>query len=58
MAGHRPGRRTARELSGYAQWRTVLRDVFRLSLDDVPDERLRGVWQRIEADHAAWQRDG
>ncbi|MDW5326421.1 arylamine N-acetyltransferase family protein [Plantactinospora sp. KLBMP9567] len=52
------GSATVRQLSGYAEWRAVLREVFHLPLDDVPDERLRAVWQRIEADHAAWERDG
>jgi len=52
------GPAAVQELSGYAEWRAVLREVFRLPLDDVPDERLRAVWQRIEADHATWQRDG
>ncbi|MGX7669824.1 arylamine N-acetyltransferase family protein [Plantactinospora sp. DSM 117369] len=52
------GSATVRQLSGYAEWRIVLREVFHLPLDDVPDERLRAVWQRIEADHAEWERDG
>ncbi|MFD0972032.1 arylamine N-acetyltransferase family protein [Plantactinospora endophytica] len=51
------GSATVRQLSGYAEWRAVLREVFHLPLDDVPEERLRQVWQRIEADHAAWERD-
>ncbi|MEO3922762.1 arylamine N-acetyltransferase [Micromonosporaceae bacterium B7E4] len=51
------GSGTVRQLSGYAEWRAVLREVFQLPLDDVPDERVRAVWQRIEADHAAWERD-
>lgn len=50
------GSATVQDLSGYAEWRAVLREVFRLPLDDVSDERLRAVWQRIEADHAARRR--
>ncbi|WP_199853331.1 arylamine N-acetyltransferase [Plantactinospora sp. BC1] len=59
MLSERPvaGPATVRQLSGYAEWRALLREVFHLPLDDVPEERLRAVWQRIEADHAAWERD-
>ncbi|MFC7545138.1 arylamine N-acetyltransferase [Plantactinospora sp. GCM10030261] len=52
----RPGSAPGRQLSGYAEWRALLRDEFRLALDDVPEGRLRDLWRRIVADHAEWER--
>jgi N-hydroxyarylamine O-acetyltransferase len=46
--------RREEELTSAASWHAALADVFGLTLDDVPADRLRALWERVCQTHEAW----
>jgi arylamine N-acetyltransferase len=53
-----PGDQTETELSSYDAWRAALADGTRLSLEDVDDVELRGLYDGQWARHLAWTAAG
>jgi N-hydroxyarylamine O-acetyltransferase len=46
--------RREEELTTAASWHAALADVFGLTLDDVPTDRRRALWERVCQAHDAW----
>jgi arylamine N-acetyltransferase len=46
--------RREEELTTAASWHAALADVFGLTLDDVPADRRRSLWERVSRAHDAW----
>jgi N-hydroxyarylamine O-acetyltransferase len=53
-----PDGHTETDVTSYADWRAALTDVVALPVDDVPDEELRALWERMRAAHEKWDAAG
>jgi N-hydroxyarylamine O-acetyltransferase len=49
-----PGHKEETELTSYDEWRGAIADGCGLSLAEVPDDDLRGLWTRTLETHRAW----
>jgi len=53
-----PDGRTQTDVTTYADWRAALTDALALPLDDVPEDELRGLFERMRAAHETWDAAG
>jgi arylamine N-acetyltransferase len=53
-----PDGRTTRDLTTYDDWRAALTDALGLPLDDVAEDELRALFERMRAAHDAWEQAG
>jgi N-hydroxyarylamine O-acetyltransferase len=53
-----PDVRTETDVTSYDDWRAALTDAVALPVDDVPDDELRKLWERMRAAHEKWDAAG